>query len=246
MIMHPTVNGFANDAQCFFDMCPRKQWRYFAQSASPTSVAMKIFLQTLRVIGFSLYAIAALAFGYVLFISCHRFTVLERPVHVDDGYSFSQTFSVDRTEKYALGIKCQKTIPFEPLNDALVHDLVATFSLYDGETLVDDNRVSRRAGGAWAKDYIFRSFGSFEAKPFHTYRVDVRFTKSLPVLEPTHPVAIIQIVPWDASDAYIAADILTILALLLVLVGTILRLPHHYWLRNQQRVAANQGLAGSV
>ncbi len=87
-----------------------------------------------------------------------------------------------------------------------------------------------------------KEFGRFEAKSFHTYRVNVRFTRNLPVLNQTDPEAIIQVDPIHASDASVGSTIYFLLVVLLALVGTILWLPHLYWSRKQRRVLANQNL----
>lgn len=199
---------------------------------------MKPWKQVLRIIGYGFFTVAALVFAFVLFISCHRWTVLERPVRVEEGSSFSQTFTVDRTETYEIGIQCQKTVPFDTLKDTLMQDLDATFSVHEGQTLVDDNSFPDQWGASFARDYIFKGFGKFEAKPWHTYRVDVRFNRSLPVLASTHPVALVQVEPIHKSGAAVATIIYTLLALILALPGTILVQPYYNAIRRQRRLDA--------
>ena len=192
--------------------------------AATLKVLKKLFL----VLGYVLFACASLSLVYSIHTIWHRWTIFERPVRVENGYSFTQGFTVGFPNTYELAIECRKTIPFNILNSILMDQFEDVYSVTTGGLLVADNNSPKQFGASWENDRISRVIGRFRAEPGKVYQINVRFTRSFPELKPTNPTAILRVDGPTVSDAFEATLIFVLLAVLLALAGWLCVIPT-YW-----------------
>src|SRR6266446_4370162 len=66
----------------------------------------------------------------------YRWTVLEEAVRLEDGFSISQSFTVDVAAKYWIEVECRRTVPYETLNHALMKKLAVEVTVASGSNLI--------------------------------------------------------------------------------------------------------------
>ena len=127
----------------------------------------------------------------------HRWTVLKAPIRFEEGFSTTQSFTVDRKIKYVLAVGFEKQTQID-LHHPVADDFSAEFSVSsDGMTITQGTNDSDSSHpSADRKDYTTRFLGTFEAEPGKKYMLFLRINRALPSLAPTKPVVTISVYPF--------------------------------------------------
>ena len=179
---------------------------------------MQDFLKAARIISSCFFALAVVIIGYILFYDCHRWTVLEHPVKIEDGYSFSQAFTVDRTTTYELAIRGQASRSFTT-QETILNQIAAQVVVHDGQQIIVDRDTHPLFVGGYGPDRKTCLLADFTAKTSHRYELNMRFTRSLPELASTHPVAVLAVNWKQMNDAAVGTLISMMVVLVILLIG---------------------------
>jgi hypothetical protein len=186
--------------------------------------------QKLRLSVGCIFFISALTAWFLALHSIHkyRWTVLEQPVSIEEGFVLEHSFTVDTAADYYVEIECRKTIPFETLNSLLTDHLLISYSVTENGNQIADGDSRTQQGGAYAQDYITRAIGKLHAEPGHAYKLTLRVAHTLPELAVTSPVAKVSVTPLVYKDAAVWAGLTFYLSVGLAIVAVICILPVFY------------------
>jgi hypothetical protein len=173
----------------------------------------------LAVVAILLFIATGVMLQRALRVNQRRWVVLEQPIRLDEGFSFSNSFTVDIPTTYYLGVECKKTVPSDTLNATLYQALAVEFSLSNGATNVAHGDSSKIIGGAGANDFVSVEFAKFEATPGVTYTLDFHVLHSLPQLASTCPLVKVSVHPSVFKNAAVNASVSIFEAYGLAFVG---------------------------
>ena len=167
---------------------------------------------------FTSAALAWLEAGKIL--HAHRLVVVDHPIRLEAGLSFTYPFTVDVAANYQIELTCARSVPAAVLDQALSKGLLADYAVSTGNDRVADGDTSQvvmpRNG---ASDTVSRFVGKFAAQPGHRYLLRIQFSRSLPVLAATQPTVQVSLDPAVAGPVYARAQFASLLALLFAALG---------------------------
>ena len=174
----------------------------------------------------------------------HSWTVLESPVYIEEGTSFSGTFMVPILARYEIDIECSRNLPFHTLQSILERQLEVTYSLTTTEGILATGRCVEPAEMEYTDKAIARVVTTFAAVPGKQYRLQLHWSSALPELAKAKPYAKVIVNTWTLTDAVQAAFAYMLLAVLLAVGGVLCSLPEiRAW---QDRHGRAGGAIGSV
>lgn len=155
----------------------------------------------------------------------HREIVLEQPIRLEDGFSITHPFTVDVAARYWVEVECQKTVPFDTLEQTLSTKLAAEYAVTSGTHSIASGDTSEELGMGYTTDYISRHVATFDATPGIPYNLAFRITAGPPELASTRPTVKVSVEPFIFKSAFVSASLLAYLALGLALVGLLCIVP---------------------
>jgi len=128
----------------------------------------------------------------------HRWGVLKEPIRIEEGFALTRSFTVDVPCEYIIEVECKKEVPVETLEAILKSELAVSYSVdEDGRALVEGDSAVWH-GTSYRQRSISRHLAPFSARPGHTYRLNLRVTRSLPQLAATSPIVKV----WRHTDGF--------------------------------------------
>ena len=150
----------------------------------------------------------------------HRLVVVDHPIRLEAGLSFTYPFTVDVAANYQIELTCRRSVSAAVLDQALSKDLLADYEVSSGNDRVADGDTSQVVmPHGDASDAVSRLVGKFAAQPGHRYLLRIQFSRGLPVLAATQPIVKVSVDPAISKPVYAQAQIALFLAIIFAVLG---------------------------
>lgn len=119
----------------------------------------------LLVLGIALFG------GCLFLLQAHHWTPLMAPISLQPGQAVSHSFTVDLDAEYSVGIAVDRVLPSDQLRTKLeALELKCRVEELDGKLI---GEFDRKGWGSNSDD-VERSFGVFDGKKHHSYRITLK------------------------------------------------------------------------
>ncbi len=111
----------------------------------------------------------------------------EQPISFEQGFSFTNSFTVPFADRYEVQVAFQRTNPHQSVREAM-NELPIQFTVTCDGTTVAEGDSPRRLGTTCSVAEDTRVVARFQAEPGKTYRIVFRVSSALPSVAANKPI----------------------------------------------------------